>query len=309
MGHARAVPAILWLSRQDEQAPCCHRPQALVVARERISEPAAEASRSSNGGSVVEMPALEWQRWSGSTRRGGLPRLLCFPHAGGASSVFYRWSRAIGDLVDVRALCLPGRGRLRRCPRLSSMAELVDAILDGLGDELERGYALAGCSMGATVAAAFSEAAREAGLPGPRLLVVCAARAPIAAAGRRRLCTLSDDELRRFSLMLDSRLSSDESYRRYLEESLPLLRADLEVLESYVPGTEIELSCPISAFGGRDDPLVPPSEIERWAGLTREAFHSRIFPVGHYFFLHEPEPFLGALRSSLRLHMLGSVNR
>ena len=38
-------------------------------------------------------------------------RLVCFPHAGGATAMFARWPAALGPGVEVAALALPGRER------------------------------------------------------------------------------------------------------------------------------------------------------------------------------------------------------
>ena len=43
------------------------------------------------------------------------------------------------------------------------------------------------------------------------------------------------------------------------------------------------LACPVSAFGGVDDPLVSRAGLEAWAGLAPQGFSLRLFPGGHFY--------------------------
>ncbi|MCH7589975.1 hypothetical protein IIB34_02940 [PVC group bacterium] len=49
--------------------------------------------------------------------------------------------------------------------------------------------------------------------------------------------------------------------------------------------SEDKLDCPISAFGGRKDPLVFEEDLQSWQNHTKNSFTVRMFS-GDHFFLH-----------------------
>ncbi len=75
---------------------------------------------------------------------------------------------------------------------------------------------------------------------------------------------------------------------RLAELTLPLLRADFAICETYhyVPG-EPQL-CPIFACGGIDDEDIDKEKISTWREQTQSSFTLRMFP-GDHFFLHRSQ--------------------
>ena len=60
------------------------------------------------------------------------------------------------------------------------------------------------------------------------------------------------------------------------------------------------LECPISAFGGLQDPEVSPADLRAWSVQTSAPFALRLLP-GDHFFLHSAQPLLfGALTQELQ---------
>jgi medium-chain acyl-[acyl-carrier-protein] hydrolase len=86
-------------------------------------------------------------------------RLLCFPYAGGAASLYRLWVEALGPHVDVCPVELPGRGVRTAEPPLRDMKRVCDALSEAI-ELLPRDAPLAlyGHSMGARIA--FELAAR-----------------------------------------------------------------------------------------------------------------------------------------------------
>jgi medium-chain acyl-[acyl-carrier-protein] hydrolase len=81
--------------------------------------------------------------------------------------------------------------------------------------------------------------------------------------------------------------------------TLPVLRADLELLETYDYRIETPLPCPITAFGGTRDRTVTDLELDGWKSETSGAFARRMFE-GDHFFVHAPEvSFVDALSAAL----------
>ncbi len=64
---------------------------------------------------------------------------------------------------------------------------------------------------------------------------------------------------------------------------LPTLRADLTLCETYEYTSEAPLDCPISAYGGTEDPRVSIDEVQGWAVHTVSDFRARFFAGDHFF--------------------------
>jgi surfactin synthase thioesterase subunit len=80
---------------------------------------------------------------------------------------------------------------------------------------------------------------------------------------------------------------------------IPILRADLTALETYLPARRAPLSCPITAFGGADDRLTPLEHLEAWRGETSGAFRVRMFAGDHFFLNPERSRLLADITATL----------
>jgi surfactin synthase thioesterase subunit len=64
---------------------------------------------------------------------------------------------------------------------------------------------------------------------------------------------------------------------------LPIFRADLSLLESFIYTKEPALPCPITAFGGNRDARLSESEFTEWEVHTTRSFAVSMFEGGHFF--------------------------
>ena len=93
-----------------------------------------------------------WIRRFRSAHSTARRNLVCFPHAGGASTFYFGFSQALGDQADVVAVQYPGRQDRRFEQPLPSIEQLADEALLALRPELDPTTVLFGHSMGAIVA-------------------------------------------------------------------------------------------------------------------------------------------------------------
>ncbi|MCG7204957.1 thioesterase II family protein [Streptomyces arenae] len=223
-------------------------------------------------------------------------QLLCVPYAGGSSAVFRSWADGLAPGVEVLGVDLPGHGRRFTEPPRIRMDEIVTALADDIQSVLAGPLYLFGHSLGGLVA---YETAREltARGQGPEHLFVSAVRPP----DRRVAAPLHwlDDTgmlagLARLGGIPDEVLADEELVAAFL----PVLRADLTLRETYVPGTGPMLECPLTVFSGADDATVPAAEIPGWADCSRGEFEQVTLPGGH-FFLHDHELLLAQLDQRL----------
>jgi surfactin synthase thioesterase subunit len=209
-------------------------------------------------------------------------RLVCFPHAGGAASYYFPFSRALAPEIEVLAVQYPGRQDRRHEPAATGIGALADRIVPELAAWDGRPLAFFGHSMGATVA--YEVARRLAGRGGsaPVRLLVSGRRAP----SRHRTGTVHrrDDaglvaELRRAG-STDPRILGDAEL---LAAVLPVIRSDYRAIETYVPEPGPPLECPVTALVGDRDPQTTVDEADAWREHTRNAFELRVFAGGHFY--------------------------
>jgi surfactin synthase thioesterase subunit len=210
-------------------------------------------------------------------------RLLCFPYAGSGASVFRSWD--LGTDIEVSAMQLPGREWRRDELPITRMdalvANLLPAVLKWLDDP--RPALFFGYSMGAALSYALTVRLQKSGARLPDALFVAACRAPQLLTGTVPVSNLNDEDfvsaIRRFGGMPDAILAEPE----LLQLDMPVLRADFEVLGTYQLQLHSPLSCPLTVYGGSEDPHATRTELAQWRGLTANEFQLRIFSGGHFF--------------------------
>ncbi len=212
-------------------------------------------------------------------------RLFCLPYAGGAAAIYRSWRRAAPGHIQVCALELPGRGSRSRETPYSSLEPLVKELAVSLGGALDQPFALFGHSMGALIAFELARALREQGAPQPAHLFVSAAASPDTAQDGPPVHNRTDAQIMRKLRELNGtpeELLADEELMTLM---MPVIRADFALLETYGYREEPPLDVPLTVFGGRSDPAVPPGALAGWRRQSAVGSRLRFFP-GDHFFLH-----------------------
>jgi medium-chain acyl-[acyl-carrier-protein] hydrolase len=228
--------------------------------------------------------------------------LVAFPCAGGTPALFAGWAERLPDGLNLRPVRLPGRLDRLREPPFTSMQPLAEALASELAPAVRAPFALFGHSMGALVA---FELARELRRRGNDLLValfVASCYAPHLPRGGPMLRDLPDDrfvaELRRLGAVAESAGSEE-----LLELTLPALRADIELCETYSCAREAPLDVPISAFVGDSDPRVGHDDLAAWTEQTHADFEMRVLPGDHFFSWDHQDEIVDAIATDLRTWM------
>lgn len=226
-------------------------------------------------------------------------RLICFAHAGGSASSFATWHRLLPPEIEVCSVQLAGRETRRSEPFAREMTPLLEQLGSALAGAHERPVALLGYSLGAVIAFEYARTLRRRGLAGPVQLLVAASRSPQDRSYEPISHLPRPEFLRAITQRYDGIPKPILDDPELLEYFLPVLQADLRLLESYQYYAEPPLSCPITAFGGREDPRVQRDQLDAWAVQTSAGFRSRLFPGGHFFAGTQREAFLDAIREAL----------
>jgi medium-chain acyl-[acyl-carrier-protein] hydrolase len=212
-------------------------------------------------------------------------RLFCFPYAGGNANLFRTWSSGLPDSTEVCAIQLPGRGDRLSDPLLTTISDVIAALVPDLLPYLDRPYAFFGHSMGALLAFELARYLQGRSLTHSPLqhLIVSGRRAPTIGDRHPTLHTLPDaeflDELRKLNGTSPEVLAHEELMQFFL----PILRADFSICGTYVYQEAPPLSCPITVLGGEGDRSEPPELLTDWKLQTQQACSMHLLTGDHFF--------------------------
>jgi medium-chain acyl-[acyl-carrier-protein] hydrolase len=211
-------------------------------------------------------------------------RLFCFHYAGGAASVFRDWPHLLSRYIDLIAVQLPGREwRFGEAP-FRRMEPLISELADQITPQLCERYAFFGHSMGALVSFELLREIQRRKLHPPVLYFPAGRRAPQIPDDDPPIHHLPDHEF--LSELLEHHddrralLMSNTALRTTL---LPVMRADVELCETYHYRHSPPLNCTIFAFGGMHDSDVSEQDIKSWKEQTTATFRHFLFPGDHFF--------------------------
>jgi medium-chain acyl-[acyl-carrier-protein] hydrolase len=229
-------------------------------------------------------------------------RLFCVPCAGRGAALYRGWPEFSGGEMELCAMQLPGRESRFREPPFTRMSDAVEQAAGVLERHLDLPFALFGHSMGAILCFELARLLRSRYGVGPIHLFVSARRAPQFPDPRPPLHHLPDATFiaeidRRYNGLPREVLANTE----LMELLLPMLRADVRMIETYAYEPDLPLDCPITAFGGLEDNDLRIEDFEGWRAHTNSHFETRFFPGDHFFVQSAPKEVLGAISRSLNL--------
>jgi medium-chain acyl-[acyl-carrier-protein] hydrolase len=227
-------------------------------------------------------------------------RLVCFPHAGASAFIFHEWHALIRGSIGVVPMQLPGRGERLREPPLRRLAPLLRAACAALLPLTDRPFALFGHSVGALIAFELARLLEREHGRTPEHLFVSGRGAPDRPSTRGNIHHLPSEAfvaaLKAYNGTLRGLLDNPEA----LELFLPILRADLELVETYIYVSGPPLSCPITVFGGEEDDTVRPEDLEAWRWHTTRGCSMHLLPGDHFFVTTAPREVVRVIDEALR---------
>jgi medium-chain acyl-[acyl-carrier-protein] hydrolase len=218
--------------------------------------------------------------------------------------VFRTWADELPRDIEVCAVQLPGRETRLREPPFARLEPMVQQLADVLAPHLTRPFAFFGYSMGALVSFELTRQLRRRRATGPVHLFVAARAAPQLPWEESALHQLSDADLvTRICDRYDGIPQAVRQEAELMKLLLPLLRADLAVLETYAYTPDEPLDCPVSAYGGLADRVVTRDRLEAWRAQTSAMFSLRILPGSHFFLNTARAQLLQAVSQSLNAEL------
>ncbi|MCB9450583.1 MAG: thioesterase [Anaerolineaceae bacterium] len=226
-------------------------------------------------------------------------RLFCFPYAGAGAVAYRTWGTALPQ-AEVCAIRLPGREtRLREEP-YTRMEPLVAALTDALLPMMDAPFAFFGHSMGSVLSFEVARRLRQLGYPLPLHLFASAWPAPQIGRAFPPISTLPDTDFvkgiqQRYGGIPAAILAEPD----LLQIFIPILRADLSVMETYRYAAEPPLPCSISAYGGDQDTATTPDTLSAWGEQTTDFWDTHFFQGGHFYLQSQQSVLLRQLHGDL----------
>lgn len=157
---------------------------------------------------------------------------------------------------------------------------------------LDLPFAFFGHSLGGVLAFELTRQLHERGLPEPTRLFVSACHAPHLCLRERSRATLDDTELLRTLESFGATPKEILGHPEYLKMVLPVLRADFNLIDTYVMPEDCQAHFPITAYAGTADPHVPPQRMDAWKRWAAPGFLCRIFAGDHFYLNQQRVPLI-----------------
>ncbi len=211
-------------------------------------------------------------------------RLICFTHSGGSQGSFNSWRSQLPDWLELVKVQIPGRAGARNGKPFDDAGELLAALFEQVETLMDKPLAIYGHSMGALMAFELARYMRREYGKLPTGLFISGRRAPhVNIPEDQRLYNLPEDKLIKRLVDTGGEASSFLCNPRWASYYLESIRADLSVSDQYCCTEEAKLECPVAAFLGENDTLIPQSCWSLWSEQAGGQFERHFYPGTHFF--------------------------
>lgn len=213
--------------------------------------------------------------------------LFAFPFAGAFEFSYNQIKDHFGDDVEFRTLELAGRGKRHSESLMKDSASIANDLYNRIKDNLHQPYMFYGHSLGALLGYLVLKRIRDNQQPMPMQVFFTGAKSPSKRLETTSRYTLGKEEfvkeIRKLGGSSDEVLENPE-LMDYLE---PILRADLEVLETYTYQKDNPINFPLFVAAGTDDEITG-EDLIAWTDLTSGSFEMKQYR-GSHFFIYDTE--------------------
>ena len=210
-------------------------------------------------------------------------RLFCFHYGGGSSVSFYPWMNKVLHSAELVAVDLPGRGRSMNKPLLHSIDKVTTLLLEQIEYYTDKPLIFFGHSVGALICFELAKAMKAQHLRLPVHLILSGCVAPQNLYKRQRICNLSTEEfvqaLKRYNGISHDVLNEPS----LMELFLPIIKADISIIENYQYRENDPLDCNITTIAGINDRTVLLEDVKSWETQTSVACDHYMLEGDHFF--------------------------
>ena len=232
-------------------------------------------------------------------------RMFCFPYAGSGSSVFNEWPKSILPGIELCVVKLPGRESRYNEKPYRRIDDLVKKLANEMRPLLNKPFIFFGHSIGAHISFHLARFLRRNNMHVPKHLIVSGARAPqIESRNPDPLhYTMEDSEFIKELIELKGMPDDLLKNQELLDLVIPILKADIEMINTMEYKEENPLDCSISSFGGLFDERVKKEDSEAWKEQTCRDFSLAMLPGGHFFMNTHRDQLIREINSHINNNM------
>ncbi|MCH7410672.1 AMP-binding protein [Belliella sp. DSM 111904] len=212
--------------------------------------------------------------------------LYCFPYAGSGPAVFQSWINSLHPDITLIGIQTPGREDRADEKPFTSMKELIYELVEAF-DPPTGPFAFFGHSLGALTAYECYVSLKKANKPTPDHLFLSGSNAPDSLKGDL-LHKLPQQEFIDAVLGKYEGATQTDQRRLALERTEDILRADIQILETYEPSKEA-VSASMMVFAGESDSLLSSEKVREWALFSSSDFRITYIPGGHNLVFEQHE--------------------
>ncbi|WP_019063885.1 thioesterase II family protein [Streptomyces prunicolor] len=249
----------------------------------------ATSTRSKESGRWFHRPA---------TRPTARLRLVCVPYAGAGAAAFGTWSDRLPADVEFVGVRLPGRESRLREPPFRDWRALAEAFGDALDEQVRSPYVLFGHSMGAMLT---YETVVRGKSRRPEHVILSGCRAPGVQRALPAIHDLPDEQFRGELGRLAGTPREVLANPHLMAVLEPMLRADIQLAETWSHRTPPPVPVPVTTFWGTDDEVAPPEAVAAWRTLAPHGIRSHGVPGGHFYLQDRASEFFRLLNRELSL--------
>jgi len=212
--------------------------------------------------------------------------LFAVAYAGGsAKATFSKWSKHLGDEIEVLPLEFAGHGHRMSEPSPSNVEEIVEDLMQTIRPVVQsnQAYAFYGHSMGCVVVYELVKRMSEEGFEPPKALFLSARRSPDTLP-TTHYHALSDEQFLQEIKMIGGTPSHFFDNPLLVDAFLPVLRNDYRIIEQYRVNEPVHISsADIHFFLSDADSMVSDTTVRGWERFTQGQVYVYNFSGGHFF--------------------------
>jgi surfactin synthase thioesterase subunit/acyl carrier protein len=234
-------------------------------------------------------------------------KLICFPSAGGGASMFSAWKEFLPKEIELIGVQYPGREERFNESFAIHIPELINDIITTLKPILNSPFVLYGHSLGSIIAFELIRELRRKKMPMPKHMIISSFYSPrIFSENIERLINMNPisnftETFIKLGMIPKKILNNEELKTHFLK----ILKADVQLGNTYHYQTENPLECSISAFIGTKDPLIKITDITDWQSEAVRNFNLKVFAGDHFFWQNRTEIFVKELLNELLIIIKG----
>lgn len=213
-------------------------------------------------------------------------QLVCFPYLGGYANSFFRLANLLPNSIEVVAVNLPGHGDCKNEP-LKDINSVIDLCLREIGSIIKPNCVFLGHSMGGVIAYFLLQKMKKS-ITTPKCLILSACNPP--SYFKTPYSNFASNELLEYLIYCGGIPTEILNEKKFLQEYLPVFRADFKILEDALLQKFKLLNIPAYFLWGENDKLVGVDLVSEWLNYFVNPI--KIIPIkngSHMFIQENPE--------------------